>query len=334
MNSLQRVLAAVNFEPLDRPPVLPVMLMQGARELDLTLLQYFEQPRHLAEGQLRLLERFDHDGVFAIPHIVQDVLPWGAGLTFHEDGPPSVAGMVIREFDDIFRLRVPDPASHPYLRHSLQAAAELSRSVGDEKLVVGALIGPFSLPTMLMGTRKFLEILISRELRQRYLPPLMDKMVEFSVRWAKAQFEAGCHLVVFAEGIASATIIDETTFLESAKPVLERFVAGAGGILALEFVGHGLPYMGHVRDLDVAAFLIGESDTVGRARAALGRQKALMGNINNLKLLRWTPERVQFEARRIIDEAGPGFILSNQGPEVPWHATDDVIHAMVRAARG
>ncbi len=152
MNSLQRILAAVNGEPVDRTPVLPVMLMQGARELGISLPEYFERPSRLAEGQLRLLERFGHDGVFAFPHIVQDVLPWGSALTFHEDGPPSVAKMVIREAEDILQLQTPDPTADPYLRHTLDAAAQLARQVGDEKLVVGGIIGPFSLPTMLMGT--------------------------------------------------------------------------------------------------------------------------------------------------------------------------------------
>ena len=165
--------------------------------------------------------------------------------------------------------------AHPYLRHTLNAAEALAREVGHEKLVVGAVIGPFSLPTMLMGMRKFLALIDDAELRERYFQPLMTLMVEFAARWARAQMEAGCHMVVFAEGIASATIVDEATFLKYARPVMERFVqrvagdAGdARGVLALEFVGHGLPYMHHVRDLNVAGFLIGESDTLVEARAA------------------------------------------------------------------
>lgn len=337
MNSLERILAAVNGEPVDRTPVVPVMLMQGAKELGLTLPEYFERPNRLVEGQLRLLDRFGHDGVFAFPHIVQDVLPWGSSLTFHDDGPPTVGKMVIRRFEDIDDLQAPDPTAHPYLRHTLDAASALAREVGGEKLVVGAIIGPFSLPSMLMGTKKFLELLEDAEPRERYYDWLMQAMIEFAARWAAAQMEAGCHLVVFAEGIASATIIDEDTFVRYAKPVIEEFVARVGryggkGLLALEFVGHGFPFMHHVRDLNVAAFLIGESDPVVETRKIVGPKKAIMGNVNNLKLLRWGPERVQFEARRLVARAGPGFILSNQGPEIPWEVPYPVIEALVRAA--
>lgn len=105
-------------------------------------------------------------------------------------------------------------------------------------------------------------------------------------------------------------------------------------MLALEWVGHGLPYMHHVRDLNVAAYLMAETDPMDKTRATLGPQGAIMGNVNNLKLLRWTPERVQFEARRVIAQAGDGFILSNQGPDVPWHVPYPAIEALIRAAAG
>lgn len=332
MNSLERILAAAGLKPVDQTPVMPVLLMQGARVLGMSLAEYFRRPTRLAEGQLRLLERFGHDAVFAIPHIVQDVLPWGSAIDFHEDGPPSVSKMVIDRFEKIESLRVPDPTRHPYLRATLDAATALAREVKGQKLIVGAVIGPFSLPSMLMGTRKFLALLLDHpEHRARYLPPLMSKMMEYCTQWARAQFAAGCDLVVFAEGMASATILDEKTFLRDAKPVLEEFVARTGGLLALEWVGHALPFLHHVKDLGVAAFLIGESDPVDQARRAIGPQKALIGNINNLKLLRWTPERVQFEARRVIAAAGPGFILANQGPEIPWEVPDASIAALVAA---
>lgn len=331
MNSVERILAAAALKPVDQTPVLPVMLMQGARMLRLRLTEYFGNPTRMAEGQLRLVERFGHDGVFAFPHIVQDILPWGSDIDFHEDGPPTAQKMVIDRFEEIASLRVPDPTAHPYLRKTLDAATALARAVKGEKLIVGAVIGPFSLPSMLMGTRKAVALLVDPEARTRYLPVLMSKMIEYTSRWGRAQLAAGCDLVVVAEGMASATIIDKDTFLRDARPVLQEFVQRTGGLLALEFVGHALPYLPHVRDLGVAAFLIGGSDPVDQARRAIGSQKALVGNLNNLKLLRWEPERVQFEARRVIAAAGPGFILSNQGPEIPWEVPDASIDALIRA---
>ncbi|MEZ5101929.1 MAG: uroporphyrinogen decarboxylase family protein [Thermoleophilia bacterium] len=334
MTGAERIVAAVLGDPVDVTPVAPVLLMQGARVLGVPLGRYFGEPGRIAEGQLALLDRFGHDAVFAMPHVVQDVLPWGAGIDLHDDGPPSVNGMVLSSYEDIERVAVPDPTRHPYCRHTLRAAEALARRVKGQQLIVGAVIGPFSLPTMLMGTRKLLSLLLEPEpVRRRFLPTLLEKTTAYASRWASAQLDAGCDLVVVAEGIASATILDEATFLRDARPALERFVARTPGLLALELVGHGLPFLPHLRDLGVAGFLIGESDRVDAARRAIGPGKALIGNVNNLKLLRFEPERVEFEARRVIAAAGPGFVLSNQGPEIPWDVPDASIEALVRAAR-
>jgi uroporphyrinogen decarboxylase len=334
MTGVERILAAAGLQPVDRPPVAPVLLMQGAKELGLPLSAYFGEPDRLAEGQLALLKRYDADAVFAVPHIVQDTLPWGAGIDIHEDGPPSVNRMVLDRYEELDNIRVPVAADHPYLRHSLDAARALAAAVKGERLIVGAVIGPFSLPSMLMGTGKFLSLLVEHQdaYGEQY-GKLIDAMVEYSSTWAKALVEAGCDLIVFAEGVASEAILTEDLFLRFAKPVLERFVAATGGILALEFVGPCEKFLPHVTDLGVAAFLVGEREELGGARRAIGPARALMGNLNNLKLLRWTPERVEFEARRAIHEAGPGFILSNQGPEIPWETPDKNIEALVRAVR-
>jgi uroporphyrinogen decarboxylase len=334
MNGVERILAAVGHQQVDRPPVIVTTLQQGARRLGIPLSQYFGTPDRLAEGQLRLVEWLDLDAVFAIPHIVQDVLPWGAGIDIHEDGPPSVNRMVINRYEEIEALPVPDAASHPYLRHTLEAARALAARVKGERLILGAVIGPFSLPSMLMGTGKFLSLLVDyQKTHGKFYRMLMERMLAYTSGWARAQMEAGCDAVVFAEGIASASIVNEKLFLQFAKPVLEDFVRKTGGILALELVGHALPFLPHLRSLDAKIYLVGEDDPLPEARRLLGPSKALAGNLNNLKLLRWTPERVEFEARRAIKLGGRGFILANQAPEIPWDVPDANIEALVRAAQ-
>ncbi len=333
MNSLERIVAAVGLQPVDRTPVLPVLLQQGAPMLGLRLSEYFAEPQRLYEGQMRLLDRYGHDGVFAIPHVVQDTLPWGASLDFHDDGAPSVNRMVIDRYEEIANLPLPDPRSHPYLRHTLATAQALARTWKGERLIVGALIGPFSLPSMLMGMGKSLGLLGGhRDAYERFYPTLRERMMEYCLAWAKAQYEAGCDIIVAAEGMASASLISEETFLREALPVLREFSTRAGGLVGIELVGDAMPFARHLRDLPCAVLLVGSSDPLDAMRQSIGPAKALMGNLNNLKLLRWDADRVEFEARRAIHRAGPGFILSNQGPEIPIATPEANIDALIHAA--
>ncbi len=333
MKSLERIVAAVKNESVDRTPVMPVLLQQGAIALGIELKDYFRDPKRLAEGQERLVEKYGHDAVFAFPHVVQDVLAFGAGLTFHDQGPPSVNKMAIDRYEDIDRLVVPDPTAVPYLRRTLEAASALARRFKGDKLIVGAVVGPFSLPSLLMGTGKFMDLMLHwPEQRARHFKTLLAKMVAFSGRWAQAQLDAGCDLVVFAEGIASATILSEKTFLADAKPCMQQVLSEVKGWKALELVGDSLPFAKHLSDLDVVAFLVGAKDSLPAMRQAIGPGRALIGNLNNLMLLRWSQERVRFAARRAIHEAGAGFILSNQGPEVPFAVPEANITALIGAA--
>ncbi len=333
MNSLERIVAAVGLQPVDRTPVLPVLLQQGAPMLNMSLSDYFADPRHVYEGQMRLVDRYGHDGVFAIPHVVQDTLPWGASLDFHDDGAPSVNRMVIDRYEEIAQLPLPDPRDHPYLRRTLKNAEELAKTWKGKRLIVGAIIGPFSLPSMLMGMGKSLGLLLRhRDAYARFYPTLRERMMEYCLAWAKAQYEAGCDIIVAAEGMASASLISEATFLREALPVLREFSTRAGGLVGMELVGDAMPFARHLRDLPCAVLLVGSSDPLDAMRQSIGPAKALMGNLNNLKLLRWDEDRVEFEARRAIHQAGPGFILSNQGPEVPLATPEANIDALIRAA--
>jgi uroporphyrinogen-III decarboxylase len=333
MNSLERIVAAAGLSEVDRTPVLPVLLQQGATMLDMPLRAYYETPEKLFEGQMALLERFNHDGVFAIPHVVQDTLPWGAGLDFHDDGPPSINRMVFKQFEELEEVRRPVAADHPYLRHSLRTAEKLADAVKGERLIVGAIIGPFSLPSMLIGMDKTFALLLGDPNRyEKYYPRLREEVMNYCLEWTQALYAAGCDIVVAAEGMASASLLTEETFLREALPVLIEFSERAGGLVGLEMVGDALPFAQHLARVPCAVLLIGSNDPPQEMRATMGQPKALMGNINNLKMLRWDAERIEFEARKTIAQAGLGFILSNQGPEVPLAVPLENVEALIRAA--
>ncbi len=334
MTGLERCVAAVKFQKPDRFPVLPVLLMQGAKELNLPLERYFSKGEFIARGQLRLLDKFGHDGVLGFPHVVEDVLPFGAGLRYFDDGPPSVDRMCIRKFEEISQMVVPEPGNHPQLKQTLQAIEMLAREVKGKKLIVGAVIGPFSLPSMLMGTEKYMRLLFGDpEAFRRYFSRLMEICSEFSARWANMQLQAGADLIVVADGIGSGTILRRHECQELALPVNIKFFKQINGLIGYEFVGDAEPIIDLYKNQGPAVFLVGSSDSMVFCRKKLGKTAALMGNINNIKLLRWAPERVEFEIKKMLQphSLSDGIIVSNQGPEIPYHVPEENIRAMVKA---
>src|SRR3989339_535207 len=91
-NSMERLLAALQGQPSDRIPVFCNLLDQGAKELGITLQEYYTNGALVAEAQLKMRERYG----------------------YAKDGPPNVEDYVIKSFSDIETLVIPpDITSHP-----------------------------------------------------------------------------------------------------------------------------------------------------------------------------------------------------------------------------
>ena len=61
MTPMERVLTTLRYAEPDRVPFFLLLTMHGARELQVPLSQYLRVPEMVAEGQLRLREKYGHD---------------------------------------------------------------------------------------------------------------------------------------------------------------------------------------------------------------------------------------------------------------------------------
>lgn len=336
MNSFERVVAVLNHELPDCVPAGPVLLMQGAAELGLSLEEYFSRGENLAEGQLRLWEKFGHDLLCGFPHVVEDITAFGASLMYFRNGPPSAGEMVIRSYDDAFNLAIPDPASSPVLNETLRALHLLAGQVKGEVPIVGACIAPFSLPSMLMGTEMWMELLFIEEpaVRQPVLDHLLNVTLEFCAAWANAQLAAGADVVVLADGMSSAAVLTRPQFMDLALPVVRAVVRRIDGPVLHEGVGDIVPMVDLLPSTGVVGLMLTPRDNLSATKTLVGQQLALIGNLNNIEMRRWSPADMTRTAQSALAQAAPGggFILAAQGPEVPLGVSDDVIHALVHAA--
>jgi len=344
MNSIQRVLAALTFGNSehgvpDRVPVFPVPLMQGAHIYKCSVDEYFHMPaERIANAQIEINHMFDGipDAVAGFPNVIQDVTGFGLDLVYHyANSTPAVSGMLIQDFHEINNLTNPDPTLIPQLRKTLDTISLLQSQIGSEKVVLGACIAPFSLPSMLMGTSKWMRLLFTPELRRQYFYPLIDICQTFVQKWASAQFQAGAHVVVLADGMASATMLPRHIFEEFALPVIRETLANLSqvGMVAYEAVGKIEPFINVFPDLGAIALLIVEEDNIQTCKHRLHNRIGLVGNVNNMKMRRWSSARIEMQAKAAINQGKSdyGFILGNQGPELPFDVGLDGIEALIRS---
>ncbi len=342
MNSIQRVLASLTFGKSehglpDRIPTFPVPLMQGALVYKCTVAEYFAMPAtKIAEAQVQINQMYDGipDGVAGIPNVIQDVTAFGLGLKYHyQNSTPAVDGMCIHNFDDIQSLPTPSYEKSPTLRKTCDIISTLASGIGKEKVVIGAAIAPFSLPSMIMGTSKWMRLLFTPKLRDRHFHRIMGICKTFVIEWANAQLQAGAHVVILADGMASATMLPRNMFQRYALPVIKDTIAAINGMVAYEAVGCIEPFIDCFSDAGAIAMLIGEEDDIGKCKQALQGKVGVIGNVNNMKMRRWSPARIELQAKSAIRQGKPGygFILANQGPEIPFDVSLEGIGALIRS---
>ncbi|NSL50957.1 uroporphyrinogen decarboxylase family protein [Calidifontibacillus erzurumensis] len=336
MNSKERLIRAVTFQPVDRVPVIPLLLTQGSKLLNIDLPSYQKSGRNIAKGQLKLLERLEHDAVIGIPHIVQDLTPWGSPLTYYKNGSPTLSKIVIRKAEEIKEIKVPDPANSMETRETLIAINILAKEVGHHTPVIGGLIAPFSLPSMLMGTGPFMEILINEDKNgDKYLKLLLDKCKQFVVAWAKKMVDQGADMIVMADGIASQTVISRRLFEKYVLPLLKETIKEIPVPVVYEAVGSAQGILDLIATTGAVLAILDYSDHLGECKKIAKGKIAIMGNFNNIEMLYWNRIRTLLEVKKAINKAadGYGYVLSSQGPEIPFNVPLEVIETMVHATK-
>ena len=332
MTSLERVLTTLGHKEPDRVPLFLLVTMHGAKELGLGLQEYFSRGEHVAEGQLRLREKYGHDCLSSILYAPLEVEAWGGEVIFRDDGPANSGEPLILDVEQIPSLEPPDVATSRVLARALRATEILTQRSHDVP-IVGSVVSPFSLPVMQLGFETYLDLMFERrDLFER----LMAVNEEFCVAWANAQLAAGATALGYFDPVSSPTVVSPERYRETGFKVAQRTIARIKGPTATHFAS-GL-CAGIIDDVartgTAGVGVSAEEDLAALKRAAAGKL-TLLGNLNGITMRRWTAERAEAEVKAAIAAAAPGggFILADNHGEIPFQVPDEVLHAIAAATR-
>ncbi len=333
MTSLQRVLTTLGHQEPDRVPFFLLVTMHGAKELGLSIPEYFSKAENVVEGQLRLRAKYRHDCLYAIFYAPIEVEAWGAEVIFSEEGPANSGEPFIKEPEDIERLEPPRIEECECLRRTLEATSQLKARVGNDAPIIGVVMSPFSLPVMQMGFDRYLELMHER-------PALFERLMkvneEFCVAWANAQFAAGATAMGYFDPVSSSTIVPRELYLKTGFLVAQRTIARLKGPTATHFAsGRCLPILGDVAQTGTLVAGVSAEENLGQLKDACRGKLALLGNLNGIAMRHWTPQQAEAEVKKAIALAGPGggFVLSDNHGEIPWQVPEEVLMAISEAVR-
>jgi uroporphyrinogen decarboxylase len=131
MTSLERVLTTLGQKEPDRVPFFLLLTMHGAKELGVSIKEYFSRSENVVEGQIRLRKKYQHDCYYPFYYAGLEVEAWNCEILFTENGPPNAGAPIIRRPEDIDVLKVPEIAGNPPLQKVLDTIRQLKARTGD-----------------------------------------------------------------------------------------------------------------------------------------------------------------------------------------------------------
>ena len=329
---MARVLTAMSHKEPDRVPFFLCLTTHGAREMKMSIRDYFSNGETVAEAQLRMREKYRHDCLYSFFHAPVEIAAWGGDVVYFDNGPPNSGRPFIdKPAAQIPRLKPPDIESAPGLGEVLKTTRILAEKSAGDIPVMGVVISPFSVPVMQMGFSAYIELLY-RE------PSLFRELMEinetFCVAWANAQIAEGATAICYFDPVASSTIIPRSLYLETGHIVASRTIARINGPTATHLAsGAALEVANDIAQTGTAGIGVSADDNLEALKRICKGKLTIIGNLNGLEMIRWSREDAFSNVKRTIAEAatGGGFILADNHGEIPWHVPETVLSAVSEA---
>ena len=331
MTSMERVLTTLGHQEPDRVPFFLLLTIHGAKELGLTIQEYFSKAEYVVEGQLRMRRKYGHDCLNPFVYAAVEPEAFGGEVIWFEDGPPNSGEPIIKTEQDILSLRIPEIDRTPCLVRMLHIIQSLKEKAAGEVPVMGTVLSPFSLPVMQMGFSAYIELMYEQpDLFQH----LMAVNQEFCVKWANAQIRAGATAVCYFDPLTSPTMTAPGVHLETGFRIARRTLARIQSPTAIHLAsGCTLPVLDDIAATGTSAIGVSVMEDLAEVKAACRGRLTVLGNLNGIEMRRWTAQQAEDKVKEAIGQAGGGggFILSDNHGEIPWQVGDEVLSAISEA---
>ncbi len=316
MNSRDRFLAALNCEPLDRPPIW-VMRQAGRylpeyRELKKkrSFLELAQTPELALEVTLQPLRRFQLDAAIIFSDILVIPEALGQGYHFREEGG---IGMDYRleSAKDIDRL---DPSRiEEKLGYVSEALRLINRELSGSTALLGFAGSPWTLATYMIegGSSKNFDRIKSLYYSDRSLfESLLEKLTKALVEYVRMQKAAGADAVQIFDSWGG--IIAGDSYYDASLKWIQNVIEEVGDEIPIIIYAKGTtPHIANQAATGAKAISVDWTISIQDAARALPKDVAIQGNLDPV-VLDTKPNIVETEALRILNSMRdrPGHIFN------------------------
>ncbi|MCE0498212.1 MAG: hypothetical protein LV481_09745 [Methylacidiphilales bacterium] len=337
--SLAEVQAHLRCEaPRPAPLFLPAIYEHKAWFLQETPSHVCQSTELLARALLAEFETIGPDAL-TVGIDVYNVEAEAAGcqITFYDKNHTGVPGIeaghhILRVDDDITNRPIPNPRTDGRMPVHIEAARRVIKELGPNYWVRGAISGPFSLATSLVGLDELFPACLEEPDQAK---AILDYAARIIKDYAQAYIDVGAGLVMF-DSQASPDMISRRIYEEFVFPVtkdlIRHFTAQGIRNVPLIIGGDTTPIIDLLLHTGANNLLCDYTADWGTWAAACREAgRAVRRNLSHRLLETETPDEIYLAAGKIVSQGHemPGFIMGTA--VIPYGTATQTILAVKQA---
>ncbi len=335
MTPVERFAAYAVGKPIDRLPCVPIVGNTAARVLGVKVSEFRGNGRLIADAQVAAYRRFGYDVIRIFTDLYTVAEAMGARVHYPDDETAYLDAPAITSVDEIASLRPADPRKDGNLPHHLEAMEQAFAEVGKEVPVTGALTGPFTTASFLIGTETLVRLVLKNPAAAH---ALCEAAFASTLAYAAAILDTGC-TPSLTDAMCSTTVISPRQFKEFGFPYLKRlvdFIHSRGRAVTLHICGKTQPIWEAMADTGADCLSLDNAADLRAAKETVGERVRLMGNVPPSEImLQGTPEEVRTAVHDCVRKAydNPKGLVVASGCSLPVETPFANIDAMLDAVR-
>jgi uroporphyrinogen decarboxylase len=337
MNGYERINATLKGEKRDKVPVMLHNFMLAAREHNVTMEQYRNDPKLIAECFIASVDRYQYDGVLIDIDTVTLAGAVGVPVDFPSDDPARSHQGNILNLEDVFDLKPVKVENYRYIQNWLEATRILKDYYKDEIFIRGNCDqAPFSLASMMRGAQTWmLDLMMGTE---EQIACLLEYCLDAGTQFIKLMTQTGCHMVSNGDSPAGPEMISSEMYVKYALPYEIKMVEAAhneGVKYAMHICGNTDVILEHILKTGADAIDLDYKTNIRKIYDAFHEKTTLIGTIDPSGVLALgTTEDVREKALELLDlyRNSNRFIL-NAGCAIPPTTPSENIRTMIETAR-
>jgi uroporphyrinogen decarboxylase len=337
MNGYERINAALKGLQPDKTPVMLHNFMMAAQERGVSMEQYRNSPKIIAETFIAAVDKYHYDGILVHIDTVTLAGAVGVPVDFPINDPARTHIGNIENLEDIAHLKPVKVEDYKYIQIWMEAVRLLKDHYKNEIYVRASCDqAPFSLASMMRGAQNWMLDLMMGTDEQIKL--LLEYCTNASSQFVKLMAQTGCDMVSNGDSPAGPEMISAEMYLKYAMPYEKKIAEVAhneGVAYTLHICGNTDIILEHMLLTGADAFELDYKTDITKIYNTIRNTTTFIGNIDPSGVLALgTTDAVKIKTLELmaVYKNSNRFII-NAGCAIPPNTPSENLKMMIDTAR-